>query len=116
MRMKTKFIGVLKRVRELKQTWAGHVCRLNEMRGTKKAIEWIPFDKKRKKGRQRKSSATCLRGLGSGWMTIATVVLDTFGGNLPLEATTQILDHYFYALLILTSFIEVKGFVFLLTL
>lgn len=53
MSMKTKLTDVVKRVRELKWSWAGHVCRLDEWRWSKKATEWIPIARKRKREKQR---------------------------------------------------------------
>ncbi|KAJ8726613.1 hypothetical protein PYW07_001311 [Mythimna separata] len=54
IRRKTKLTDVKQRIRLLKWNWAGHVCRLECTRWTKRATEWIPLDGKRKQGRQRK--------------------------------------------------------------
>lgn len=54
IRNKTKLIDVKERTRILKWNWAGHICRQENNRWTKKVTEWIPRDGKRKKGRQKK--------------------------------------------------------------
>lgn len=50
----TKLADVVKRIRQLKWKWAGHVCRMENSRWTKKVIEWIPRDGRRSRGRPRK--------------------------------------------------------------
>lgn len=50
----TKLTDIRKIIIKLKWKWAGHVCRLDKMRWTKKVTEWIPRNRKRKRGRQRK--------------------------------------------------------------
>ncbi|CAH2269458.1 jg6500 [Pararge aegeria aegeria] len=53
---KTKLVDVTKRIRILKWNWAGHVCRLQPERWTKKVTEWVPRNETRKRGRPRKRS------------------------------------------------------------
>ncbi|KAL0821652.1 hypothetical protein ABMA28_005093 [Loxostege sticticalis] len=50
----TKLADVVKRIRQLKWKWAGHVCRMENSRWTKKVIEWIPRDGRRSRGRPKK--------------------------------------------------------------
>lgn len=54
IRMKTKITDIVERIRSLKWKWAGHICRMENERWTKKIIEWVPRDGKRKRGRPRK--------------------------------------------------------------
>lgn len=54
IRKKTKVIDLKKRIRQLKWNWAGHICRLENSKWTKRVTEWIPLDGKRKQGRPKK--------------------------------------------------------------
>lgn len=54
IRKKTQVTDIHYQIRNLKWKWAGHVCRMPCNRWARKLIEWIPLDKKRKKGRPRR--------------------------------------------------------------
>lgn len=53
IRKKTNMTDVVQRIRSLKWNWAGHICRMDGDRWTKRSIEWLPRDGQRKKGRPR---------------------------------------------------------------
>lgn len=72
LRRITKVMDAQKRIRLLKWHWAGHICRMNNNRWTKRLTEWIPRDRKRGKGRPSKRWRDIFsqRG-GSSWMRTA---------------------------------------------
>lgn len=72
IRKKTKIYDINNKIRQLKWQWAGHVCRLDNKRWTKKITEWIPRDCTRSKGRQRVRWADTFTKICEGsWMTKA---------------------------------------------
>ena len=54
VRRRTGVKDVLQEVRHLKWKWAGHVVRKNDGRWTTRLTNWIPRDRRRFRGRQRK--------------------------------------------------------------
>ncbi len=51
IREKTGMIDIRYMVKKLKMKYAGHVCRREGRRWERKVEEWVPYDKKRSKGR-----------------------------------------------------------------
>ncbi|KAJ8723655.1 hypothetical protein PYW07_007635 [Mythimna separata] len=49
----TKIQNIRERIRLLKWNWAGHVCRMENDRWTKKVTEWLPREETRSKGRPK---------------------------------------------------------------
>lgn len=65
----TKVRDIRKTIRLMKWSWAGHTCRMDNNRWTKKAIEWIPRDEKRKRGRpKRRWEDIFIQRCGTEWM------------------------------------------------
>lgn len=57
-------------IRKLKFKWAGHLMRADNNKWSKITTEWIPLDKKRNKGRQRRRWMDEIRKeAGKGWTT-----------------------------------------------
>lgn len=54
IRNRTGFIDAIERAKTLKWKWVGHIDRLKDNRWTILCTNWIPFNYKRKQGRQRK--------------------------------------------------------------
>ncbi|CAH2237403.1 jg11259 [Pararge aegeria aegeria] len=63
IRKKTKLVDVTKRIRIFKWNWAGHVCRLQPERWTKKVTEWVPRNETRKRGKINGLPDVCGEGL-----------------------------------------------------
>lgn len=73
IRKETKITDVVKRIRSLKWSWAGHLCRMAENRWTKRIVEWIPLDAPRKKGRPKmRWEDVFRRRCGTNWTTQTT--------------------------------------------
>lgn len=51
---KLKTWRVEEEIKKLKFKWAGHAMRLNHDRWTKILTEWVPLERKRNRGRQKK--------------------------------------------------------------
>lgn len=91
IRRKTKICDILSRIKKLKWQWAGHICRMENSRWTKRVTEWIPREGKRSKGRQRKRWADIfLQTCGPNWMTKARdrSLWRSLGEAYAVEATT----------------------------
>lgn len=66
IRKKTKIIDVVKKARELKWNWAGHVQRQDDSRWTKFIENWVPIDGKRSRGHQVKRWRDDIEKIGLG--------------------------------------------------
>lgn len=65
----TKLTDIIKRIRILKWSWAGHICRMENTRWTKIITEWLPRDGKRSRGKQKKRWADIfVEKYGPTWM------------------------------------------------
>lgn len=54
IRKKTKIRDIITAVRLLKWNWAGHICRMDTNRWTKKVTEWLPREERRQRGRPKR--------------------------------------------------------------
>ncbi|XP_073986750.1 uncharacterized protein [Rhodnius prolixus] len=52
IRKKTCLTDVVMTAKKMKWKWAGHLCRFEDERWTRTCLEWCPFDRKRRRGRQ----------------------------------------------------------------
>ncbi|CAH2261059.1 jg5453 [Pararge aegeria aegeria] len=69
LRKRTGVSDALRQIIWLKWKWAGHVCRANTISWTKILTEWLPRNKKRKRGRPRKRWADVFTQVcGPLWM------------------------------------------------
>lgn len=60
----TKVEDLIKKIRQLKWRWAGHMSRDSRMKWTKIITEWYPRDGKRRRGRQVKRWMDDIREIG----------------------------------------------------
>ena len=72
LRKRTGTIDVAYKIKKLKWKYAGHLARMDNQRWGKLVTEWIPYDKKRRKGRP---TARCKDGItkitGTMWERVA---------------------------------------------
>lgn len=64
IRCTTKVEDVLKKIRQLKWRWTGHMTRESRMKWTKIITEWQPRDGKRKRGRQARRWTDDIKMIG----------------------------------------------------
>lgn len=93
LRKITKVEAAKKKARRLKWQWAGHICRMDDNRWTKRLTEWFPYDGNRKHGHPRKRWRDIFNELvGDNWMQKARdrEVWKQMGEAYATEATTII--------------------------
>ena len=73
LRKITKFEDVIKKTRQMKWRWTGHMLREPKEKWTKSLTEWIPrYNTKRKRGRQRKRWSDDIKKVGGPlWIRLA---------------------------------------------